>query len=111
MEFVEEYKILCFFQFPFSVSILNSLKWEKNWGPEPGLTQLVERAHHREVSLETEGDDHVDTGSHEGLGQGEGVGHQVGPEAGGGGRGEVGQGEGEEGGDEEECVHHGQDDH
>ena len=66
---------------------------------------------HWEVSLQAEGDGHVDTGGEAGLGDGEGVGDQVGPQGGGEPRAEVREGEGEEGGDDEECVHHGQEDH
>ena len=66
---------------------------------------------HGEISLQTERDGHVDTASHAGLGQGQAVGHQVGPQGGGVVRAQLGQGEGQEGGDQEPGVHQGQDEH
>lgn len=66
---------------------------------------------HREISLQTEGDGHVDTGREAGLGQGQRVGHQVVPQGGGVVLAQLGQGEGEEGGDQEAGVHQGQDEH
>ena len=75
------------------------------------VTELVERMNHREISLQTERDGHVDTGSETGLGDGQGVGHQVVPQRGGVVLAQLGQGECEEGGDEEAGVHQGQDEH
>ena len=84
---------------------------EEDGGVEPAVTELVERVDHGEVSLQAEGDGHVDAGGEAGLGDGEGEGDEVVPDRGGVGRAELGQGEGEEGGDEEESVHQGQEDH
>ena len=75
------------------------------------VTELVERVDHREISLQAERDGHIDTASHAGLGQGQAVGHQVGPQGGGVVRAQLGQGEGQEGGDQEPGVHQGQDEH
>ena len=75
------------------------------------VTELVERVNNREISLQTERDGHVDTASHTGLGQGQAVGHQVGPHGGGVVRAQLGQGEGQEGGDQEPGVYQGQDEH
>ena len=75
------------------------------------MTELVERVDHGEVSLQAEGDGHVDAGGEAGLGDWECDGHQVDPDRGGVGRAQLGHGECEEGGDEEESVHQGQEDH
>ena len=84
---------------------------EQGGGPQPPVTQLVERVDHREVSLQRQGDRHVDAGSQAGLSYGQAEGNHVEPHTGGELGAEVGQGEGEEGGDQEQAVHHGQHQH
>ena len=74
-------------------------------------TQFVERMDNREVALESEGYGHVDTGRQTRLGYRESVGDEVVPDVHGVVVIEVGEGEGQEGGEKESGVHEGQHHH